>query len=96
MGLAHLASVLRRDPANRAAAERILSTLLHRNWILPAGAPLKASQIREFPCRQSERSVRCDGLWRWTCTRLGHAHPGANRPAATASASCQNGLLQSG
>ena len=41
MGLAHLAAVLRRDPSNHVAAERILSALLHRNWVLPVGASLQ-------------------------------------------------------
>jgi WD40 repeat protein/tRNA A-37 threonylcarbamoyl transferase component Bud32 len=39
-GLAHFAALLRRAPANRLAAERILSALLHRNWVVPDGRPL--------------------------------------------------------
>ena len=41
MGLAQLAAVLRRDPSNHIAAERILSALLHRNWVLPVGEILR-------------------------------------------------------
>jgi eukaryotic-like serine/threonine-protein kinase len=41
MGLAQLAVVLRRDPSNHIAAERILSALLHRNWVLPVGEILR-------------------------------------------------------
>jgi WD40 repeat protein/predicted Ser/Thr protein kinase len=41
MGLAHLAGVLRRDPSNHAAAQRIVLTLLHRNWVVPAAPPLQ-------------------------------------------------------
>src|SRR5262249_14444556 len=41
MGLAQLAAVLRRDPSNHIAAERILSALLHRNWVLPVGEKLR-------------------------------------------------------
>jgi eukaryotic-like serine/threonine-protein kinase len=45
LGLAHLAAVLRRDPSNRLAAERILSALLHRNWVVPSGKPLVQSEV---------------------------------------------------
>jgi eukaryotic-like serine/threonine-protein kinase len=41
MGLAQLAAVLRRDPSNHIAAERITSALLHCNWILPMGGALR-------------------------------------------------------
>lgn len=40
IGLAHLAGVLRRDPSNRVAAERIVSALVRRDWILPEGSAL--------------------------------------------------------
>ena len=41
IGLAQLAAVLRRGPSNHIAAERILSALLHRNWVLPVGEILR-------------------------------------------------------
>jgi WD40 repeat protein len=41
IGLAQLAAVLRRDPSNHIAVERILSALLHRNWVLPFGESLR-------------------------------------------------------
>lgn len=40
-GLGHLASILRRDPSNTVAAERIASALLHRNWMFPAGRAIR-------------------------------------------------------
>jgi eukaryotic-like serine/threonine-protein kinase len=35
-GVAHLAAMLRSDPSNHIAANRLVSALLHRNWALPA------------------------------------------------------------
>ena len=34
-GVAQLAATLRRDPANRIAASRLVSALMHRNWAAP-------------------------------------------------------------
>ncbi len=42
-GVAHLTAILRRDPTNHLAAERLLSALAHRDWLLPA-----APSIAEF------------------------------------------------
>ena len=39
-GVAHLAAILRRDPSNHIAANRLVSALMHRNWALPALPPL--------------------------------------------------------
>ena len=39
-GLAFLAAVVRRDPSNHIAAQRLVSALLHRNFPMPAGPPL--------------------------------------------------------
>ena len=40
-GVAQLAAILRRDPADHIAASRLVSALVHRNWALPAAAPLR-------------------------------------------------------
>ena len=40
-GIASLAQVLRRDPSNRVAAERLISALTHRNFLIPTIPPLK-------------------------------------------------------
>ncbi len=40
LGVAHLAATLRRDPANRIAASRLVSALIHRNWALHDSPPL--------------------------------------------------------
>jgi eukaryotic-like serine/threonine-protein kinase len=40
-GVAHLAAVLRRDPANHLAANRLVSALLHRDWALQLAAPMR-------------------------------------------------------
>lgn len=45
LGLAHLAALLRRDRTNLLAAERILSALLHRNWVLPSSPRLRHPAI---------------------------------------------------
>ncbi len=42
-GVAQLTAILRRDPTNHRAAERLLSALAHRDWLLPA-----APSIAEF------------------------------------------------
>ena len=39
-GLAWLGRVVRRDPSNHVAAERLLSALMHRNYALPAVPPI--------------------------------------------------------
>ena len=57
MGLAQLAAVLRRDPSNHIAAERILSALLHRNWVLPIG------EIFRHPSFVSSVSFSPDGQY---------------------------------
>jgi WD40 repeat protein len=41
MGVAHLASVLRRDPADPIAATRLVSALVHRDWALRAAPPIR-------------------------------------------------------
>ncbi len=43
VGAAHLAAMLRRDPSNHIAASRLVSALLHRNWALRAGPPMRHS-----------------------------------------------------
>lgn len=40
-GVAHLAAMLRRDPSNHIAANRLVSALLYRDWALPAAAPMR-------------------------------------------------------
>ena len=40
-GVAQLAALLRRDPSNHIAASRLVSALVHRNWALPAAAPMR-------------------------------------------------------
>ncbi len=40
-GVAHLAAMLRRDPSNHIAANRLVSALLHRDWALPIAAPMR-------------------------------------------------------
>jgi WD40 repeat protein/tetratricopeptide (TPR) repeat protein len=40
-GVAYLASVLRENPNNRAAAERLISALTYRSFCLPLGEPLE-------------------------------------------------------
>ena len=40
-GVAHLAAILRRDPFNHIAANRLASALLHRDWALPLAAPMR-------------------------------------------------------
>ena len=44
-GAAHLAAILRRNPSNHIAASRLVSALLHRNWALPTGAPLRHGAV---------------------------------------------------
>jgi hypothetical protein len=40
-GAAHLAAILRRDPSNAIAANRLVSALVHRPWALPAAPPIR-------------------------------------------------------
>jgi WD40 repeat protein/serine/threonine protein kinase len=40
-GVAHLAAMLRRDPSNHIAANRLVSALVHRDWALPLAAPMR-------------------------------------------------------
>jgi WD40 repeat protein len=40
-GAAHLAAILRRDPSNHLAANRLVSALVHRNWALPDAPPAR-------------------------------------------------------
>ncbi len=40
-GVAHLAALLRHDPANRLAANRLVSALIHRGWALPSAPPIR-------------------------------------------------------
>jgi WD40 repeat protein/serine/threonine protein kinase len=40
-GVAHLAAMLRHDPSNHVAANRLVSALVHRNWALPSAAPMR-------------------------------------------------------
>jgi eukaryotic-like serine/threonine-protein kinase len=39
-GVAHLAAMLRRDPTNRVAANRLISALTHRGWAVPSAPPM--------------------------------------------------------
>ncbi len=39
--VAHLTAILRLDPSNHIAASRLVSALIHRNWALPAAAPMR-------------------------------------------------------
>jgi WD40 repeat protein/serine/threonine protein kinase len=43
-GVAQLAAILRRDPADQIAASRLVSALVHRNWALPAYAPMRHAE----------------------------------------------------
>jgi eukaryotic-like serine/threonine-protein kinase len=40
-GVAQLAATLRRDASNHIAASRLVYALIHRNWALPAAAPMR-------------------------------------------------------
>ncbi|MBI3868642.1 MAG: protein kinase [Verrucomicrobia bacterium] len=40
-GVAHLTAMLRRDSSNSIAASRLVSSLAHRNWALPATTPMR-------------------------------------------------------
>ena len=40
-GVAHLAAILRGDPLNQIAADRLVSALVQRNWALPVFAPVR-------------------------------------------------------
>lgn len=44
-GVAHLAELVRRDPAARVPRHRLMSALLHRNWALPESAIRHAGQV---------------------------------------------------
>jgi eukaryotic-like serine/threonine-protein kinase len=51
MGMAYLARIIRQQPTNRIAAQRLLSALTQRNFALPVGQPLqheKKVQYAEF------------------------------------------------
>ncbi|MCI0538979.1 MAG: serine/threonine protein kinase, partial [Verrucomicrobiales bacterium] len=39
-GVAHLLALLRRDPSNHIAANRLVSALVHRDWALPSPSPM--------------------------------------------------------
>jgi len=39
--VARLTALLRRDPSNQLAASRLISVLIHRNWALPIGEPIR-------------------------------------------------------
>lgn len=48
VGVAILAALLRRDPGESIAANRLVSALIHRNWIAPAARPLNhAKPVRK-------------------------------------------------
>jgi len=40
-GVAHLAAMLRRDPSNSIAANRLMSAMVHRRWAVPGTPPLR-------------------------------------------------------
>jgi WD40 repeat protein/serine/threonine protein kinase len=43
-GVASLASILRRDPSNHIAASRLVSALVHGNWVMPAAPSMRHVQ----------------------------------------------------
>ena len=49
-GAAHLAAILRRNPSNHIAANRLVSALVHRNWALPAAPPMRHMTLVESAC----------------------------------------------
>ena len=65
LGVAHLAATLRRDPANRIAANRLVSALLHRTWNLPESRPGQHTErvvsARFSPDQQHVLSASWDG-----------------------------------
>ncbi|MBT6149083.1 MAG: hypothetical protein HOH74_26840, partial [Gemmatimonadetes bacterium] len=48
-GVAYLAGLLRKDPANRTAARRIVSALNRRNFARPVSDPIEKRRIIESP-----------------------------------------------
>ncbi|HVV71101.1 MAG TPA: protein kinase, partial [Verrucomicrobiae bacterium] len=68
VGLTQLAAVLLRDPSNHIAADRILSALLHRNWVLPVGQMLRhpsfVSSVAYSPDGQFVATGCADGVAR--------------------------------
>ena len=43
-GVAHLSAMLRRDPSNSIAANRLVSALTQRSWAMPVGSPMVHTQ----------------------------------------------------
>ncbi|MCI0535009.1 MAG: serine/threonine protein kinase, partial [Verrucomicrobiales bacterium] len=57
-GVAHLAALLRRDPSNSIAASRLVSALVHRNWVLPAAPRMRHEQnVRMIVFSPDEQQV---------------------------------------
>ena len=85
-GLARLAQVLRRDPNNAIAAQRLMSALTHRLYLLPLTEPLAHTDIvhrlRFSPDGQRLATASADGtakIWDVASGRLLHTlgHGGA-------------------
>jgi WD40 repeat protein len=67
-GLAHLAAVMRRDPSNHVATQRLFSALLHRNFPFPAAPPLTGLG-RVWNVEFSADGKRLLVLWELTSTQ---------------------------
>ena len=57
-GVAHLAAMLRQDPSNHLAANRLVSALVHRTWALPAALHQRIDAAPDMATHRTNGSIR--------------------------------------